>query len=160
MSTARASYVIIEHIKSVVDAIISPDTCEFAPGKFSAESSDMSSGTYTIVQNLADDLMSTSIDGMTITIYHQDFDTLQRILEHILPGLNTDNAKDNSVLYQAGLAENVRYHYVECKVVRMDHNTFIEGTEYFFAVLNLVHQYVELGKAPAHNSVSGFIDGE
>lgn len=156
---ARASYIIIDHIKDIIDTLITPDECHFSPGKFSAETADMSSGTYNIVPNLLDDIANVSTDGMTITIYHQDFDTLQRIVEHILPGLNTDNAKDNSVLYAAGLDENIKYHFIECNVVRNDHNTFFEGTEYYLVVMNLVHQYVELGKTPTLDSVSLYIDG-
>ena len=159
MSHIRASYLIIEYIKEQIDTMIAPDTCVFYPGRFATGDSDMSSATYTVVQNLEPQLSSVSTDVITMTIYHQDFDTIQRISSRILNDFNSDHAKDNSVLYARGIDSNIKYHMYISSVTRNDQSTFLEGTEYFLVAINLMHQYVELGGQPSADAVSAYIEG-
>lgn len=159
MSAIRASYTIIEYLKNKIDAMLDPDTCEFYPGTYATGASDLSSAMYTVIQGVDQNLMSVNTDLIRVMIYHQDFDLLQRISSMMLADLNSDNAKDNSVLYAAGLATNIKYHMYICDITRNDFSSFLDGEEYYVIGANILHQYVELGGVPESDSISLYING-
>lgn len=159
MSHIRASYTIIDYIKEKIDAMLAPDTCEFYPGTYATGASDISSAMYTVIQGVDQNLTSVNTDLIRIMLYHQDFDMVQRISSMLLADLNSDNAKDNSVLYAAGIEANIKYHMYICDITRNDFNSFLEGTEYYVIGINILHQYVELGGLPESDSVSLYING-
>lgn len=155
----EATYIVLEHIKNRVNAILSPDTLSMYPGKFAAQSSDLSSATYNVRLGVDFGQPYISTDVITLSIYHQQSDVLQRILGVLLKDLNPENTKDNPTLYTAGINEDIKFLSVSATVGKQDNTSFIEGTEYFVAAFDIMIEYVNLAGPDINGSQRAYING-
>ncbi len=156
----EASYIVLEYIKQQVDQMIAPDTLTMHPGRFAAQTSDISSATYNVRLGVNFGQPYVSTDAISLTIYHQEYHTLQRILGHLVTKLNPEHAKENPALYSSGIDEDVKFLMIAAVVGRQDNSAFIEGTEYFVATIDILIEYVRLSGPDLESDQLMYIEGD
>lgn len=137
----EATYALLEYIADLVESIA---TVEFDPGDPGAETSDTSFANYKLVPNRDYAQPYIHMDALTIKLYHENFESLQKMLNLINGALNNENVADNPALMAAGIAEDVRFQDVICNVRDHTQNDFIDSTEYHVGLIDIMMQYIEL----------------
>ncbi len=142
---SEAYLVIREHAKAALDDLLDPDEIDIAPGRFAGRDSDLTSGTYTVIQNLEFNMPKVHTDGMQLKIYHVDYMTLQEMVFLLLERFNLEHAKDNLDLYTEGIDEDIKFLSVDSKATANGNDSFIDGVEYFWQQVDILFRYVDIG---------------
>jgi hypothetical protein len=79
------------------------------------------------------------------------------MVDKILHKLSLESPHHNPDLIAAGAAEGIKWHDVVVRVATTDQNQFVESTDYFYDVLDILLQYVE---TPQEGNLTAYIEGE
>lgn len=154
--SVRAAYIMNDYLKSIINPVVAPDTIDFHPGDYAPEAEDHTFATYSYVANRDFEQPYIHLDGLQVKIHHSSYMKLKEMIDKILAHLSLENPHDNPALIAAGAAEGIKWHDVVVRVATTDKNQFIESTDYYFDVLDILLQYVE---TPQEGNLTAFIEG-
>lgn len=153
---SRAAFLFIDYLKSVVDPMVTPDSISFHPGDWAPEGTDNSFATYKYIPNKDYQQPYINLDNLQVKLHHTSYMKLKDMTAKILRLCNHENPWQNQAIMALGDAEDIRFQDIVVRVATSDQNSFVESTEYFYDVLDILLQYVE---TPEEGNLTAFIEG-
>lgn len=139
----NATLVVKEFLNGIIDTAYGVH-CPFYPGRFAATSgNDAINAVYMIIPNNDYTQPYIHLDAMRIELNHSKFLKLQAGLDAIL-ALNKENPWDVTGLPALMAGEGFRLHDLIVRVSNVNPNDFIEGTDYFTGVVDILVHYAKL----------------
>lgn len=140
-------------LKEYLEALWLSYGIELKPGKYAAPegTSDDSFAVYSVVSNRNYFQPYIHEDNMQVRVYHTLYDSISDIVNLAVDALNHENAqvdldtKSTRQLFADFKAEGFNLLETSCRASGLDQNEFIEGSEYYFATLDIMCSYVNVG---------------
>ena len=153
---ARAAYMLIDYIETLINPVVAPDSISFHPGNWAPTGTDNTFATYKYVANRDFTQPYLHLDNLTVKLHHTNYMTMKSMIDAIYRKLSLENIYDNPALMAAGMSEGIKLHDVVVRTAATDQNSFVDSTEYFYDTLDILFQYVEV---PEDGNLSAFIEG-
>lgn len=154
---ARAAYIAIEYLESIINPLVAPDSISFHPGKWAPEETDDTFAVYKYVPNRDYSQPYIHMDSLNVRIYHTNYMKLKEISDLILSKLNSENIHDNPDLVSLGKAEGVWFQETVARVADSSQNSFVESTEYYYDVIDILLQYSKIPFEKTFSSILAYV---
>lgn len=137
-------------LKTYLEALWAPYSVSMVPGKYipgDQVGADMVVA-YSVIPNRNYLMPYIHEDNMQIRIYHKNYNTISNIINDALDALNRENARmdldthDDTLVFTTFRDAGFTLNETSCRASSIDQNEFIEGTEYFFATIDIMYEYV------------------
>lgn len=136
-----AQYVLKEHIESLLSA----DEIVLHPGNWgpAEDSFPAGYGTYKTIPNSLYLMPYIKTDNMQVVLFNKSYDKLSAHLHLIMDDLNRLNMRENTALWDLCAVDSIKPHEISARATALEQKEFIEGTEYFVGIIDIMFQYVE-----------------